>query len=138
MDDALLAQLSALAASLVLLFGITLLWRRSLQAYIDAFSMAVACGLTVIFVVIGYFGDDPELYVVAIFFFVLKVLIMPCYLERLQRRFGSQARNRTLPQRCLLADPGGTACAAGLCHHPPAGDGQRNCPRAAVCRWRWG
>ena len=89
MDVALLAQLTTLGSSLVLLFGITLLWRRSLQAYIDAFRWQ-SLVLAAIFVVIGYFSDAPELYLVAIFFFVLKVVIMPGYLERLQRRVGSQ------------------------------------------------
>ena len=37
MNDALFAQLSTLGSSVVLLFGITLLWRRSLRAYIAAF-----------------------------------------------------------------------------------------------------
>ncbi len=37
MNDALFAQLSTLGASLVLLFGIILLWRRSLHAYVVAF-----------------------------------------------------------------------------------------------------
>ena len=38
MDVALVAQLTTLGSSVVLLFGITLLWRRSLQAYIHAYS----------------------------------------------------------------------------------------------------
>ncbi|HSN76356.1 MAG TPA: hypothetical protein VL334_14875 [Anaerolineae bacterium] len=88
MNDALFAQLTNLGASLVLLFGVTLLWRRSLQAYVDAFRWQ-SLVLALIFVVIGYFGDAPELYLVALFFLVLKVVIMPTYLGRLQRRVGS-------------------------------------------------
>lgn len=88
MNDALFAQLTNLGASLVLLFGVTLLWRRSLQAYVDAFRWQ-SLVLVLIFVVIGYFGDAPELYLVALFFLLLKVVIMPTYLGRLQRRVGS-------------------------------------------------
>ena len=76
MDVALFAQLTTLGSSIVLLFGITLLWRRSLHAYIDAFRWQSVV-LAVLFVLIGYFGDDPELYFVAVFFFVLKVIILP-------------------------------------------------------------
>ena len=85
MNTTLFAQLSTLMSSVVLLFGITLLWRRSLPAYIDAFRWQSAV-LAALFVLIGFFEDDPELYFVAIFFFVLKVVILPIYLRRLQRR----------------------------------------------------
>ena len=85
MNTTLFAQLSTLMSSVVLLFGITLLWRRSLPAYIDAFRWQSAV-LAALFVLIGYFEDDPELYFVAVAFFVLKVIILPVYLRRLQRR----------------------------------------------------
>ena len=85
MNTTLFAQLSTLMSSVVLLFGITLLWRRSLPAYIDAFRWQSAV-LAALFVLIGYFAGDPELYFVAVFFFVLKVIILPVYLRRLQRR----------------------------------------------------
>src|SRR5674476_394926 len=89
MNDILFAQLSTLGSSLILLFGITLLWRKSLHAYTDAFQWQSAA-LTIMFVIIGYFGHDPELYVVAVFLFILKVLILPRYLERMEKRFGDQ------------------------------------------------
>jgi hydrogenase-4 component E len=85
MNTTLFAQLSTLMSSIVLLFGITLLWRRSLPAYIDAFRWQSAV-LAALFVLIGYFEDDPELYFVAAAFFILKVIILPVYLRRLQRR----------------------------------------------------
>jgi hydrogenase-4 component E len=84
MSTTLFAQLSTLISSIVLLFGITLLWRRSLPAYIDAFRWQSAV-LTALFVIIGYYSDDPELYFVAGFFFALKVIILPIYLRRLQK-----------------------------------------------------
>jgi hydrogenase-4 component E len=71
------------------LFGIILLWRRSLHAYIDAFRWQSTV-LVAMFVMIGYFGQAPELYFVAAFFFLLKVLILPRYLERLEKRFGGE------------------------------------------------
>ena len=86
-NPTLFAQLATLSSSVVLLFGITLLWRRSLPAYISAFRWQSAV-LTGLFVLIGYFGDDPELYFVAAFFFVLKVILLPIYLRRLQQRVG--------------------------------------------------
>ena len=73
--DNLFSQLSTLGSSLILLFGIALLWRKSLHAYVTTFQWQSAA-LTVMFVIIGYFGHDPELYVVAVVLFVLKVLIL--------------------------------------------------------------
>lgn len=88
MTSVIFAQVATLASSVALIFGITLLWRRNLRAYIDAFRWQSAV-LAALFVVIGYFGDDPELYFVAVFFVVLKVIILPIYLVRLQKRVGS-------------------------------------------------
>ncbi len=89
MNEPLFSQLSTLGSSVILLFGITLLWRKSLHAYTDSFKWQ-SVALTIIFVIIGYFGHDPELYVVAVVLFILKVLIMPHYLERMEKRFGDQ------------------------------------------------
>jgi hydrogenase-4 component E len=93
MNDALFSQLSTLGSSAVLLFGITLLWRRSLHAYTDAFQWQSAV-LAAMFIMIGYFGHDPELYFVAVFFFGLKVIILPRYLERMEKRFGGQRESQ--------------------------------------------
>ncbi len=95
MNDSLFSQLSTLGSSVVLLFGITLLWRKSLHAYTSVFQWQSAA-LTVMFVIIGYFGHDPELYFVAAVLFVLKVLILPRYLERMEKRFGDRARATAL------------------------------------------
>jgi len=81
----LFAQLSTLFASLVLLFGIVLLWRRSLGAYIGAFRWQ-SIVLSATFVLIGYFGQDHELYIVAVVLIVLKGFIIPRYLNRLYGR----------------------------------------------------
>lgn len=89
MNDTLFSLLSTIGSSIVLLFGIMLLWRRSLHAYTDAFQWQSAA-LTIMFVIIGYFGNDPELYVVAAVLFILKVLILPRYLQRMEKRFDGQ------------------------------------------------
>src|SRR5512145_3146721 len=89
MDDVLFSQLSTFGASLALLFGIILLWRRGLRAYVGIFRWQSAV-LSAMFVVIGYFGDDPQLYLVAVCFFALKVLLIPWLLNRLQVRSGAE------------------------------------------------
>jgi hydrogenase-4 component E len=88
-QDALFAQLSTLSASLVLLFGIVLLWRRSLSAYINAFRWQ-SFVLSAAFILIGYFGRDRELYIIAVVLIVLKGFVIPWYLNRLYRRVGGE------------------------------------------------
>src|SRR5512144_2530715 len=93
MDDALFGQLSTLGASLTLLFGIILLWRRSLHAYVSAFRWQSAV-LAAMFVMVGYFGADPELYFVATFFVVLKAIVIPRYLDRLEKQVGVERESQ--------------------------------------------
>jgi hydrogenase-4 component E len=85
--DALFAQLSTLGASVALLFGIALLWRRSLGAYVRAFRWQ-SLALSITFALIGYFGHDHELYIVAAALLALKVFVIPWYLNRLHARVG--------------------------------------------------
>ncbi len=87
MSDSVFSQLSTLGTSIVLIFGILLLWRRSISAYISSFRWQSAV-LAVVIAMIGYFGRDPALYVVAGFLFILKVLILPHYLDRMRIRLG--------------------------------------------------
>lgn len=89
----LFAQLSTLSASVVLLFGIALLWRHSLSAYIGAFRWQ-SLVLSVAFALIGYFGNDPELYIVAVALLALKALVIPWYLSRLNERMGAERESR--------------------------------------------
>jgi hydrogenase-4 component E len=91
--DAVFAQFATLGASLVLLFGIALLWRRSLRAYTKAFQWQ-SLVLSGMFVLVGYFGHDPQLYLMAVVFFVLKVLVIPWYLGRLQQRVGGERESQ--------------------------------------------
>lgn len=87
--EILFAQLSTLSASVALLFGIVLLWRRSLRAYIGAFRWQ-SLVLSAAFVLIGYYGNDHELYIVAAILLALKVFIIPWYLNRLYHRVGGE------------------------------------------------
>lgn len=89
MNDPLFPLLSTVGSSVVLLCGVMLLWRKSLRAYTDAFQWQSAA-LAVLFVLVGYFGQDPELYAVALVLFVLKVLVLPRYLQRMEKQFGGQ------------------------------------------------
>src|SRR2546425_3404482 len=78
-----------LGSSLALIFGLILLWRRRVPAYINAFTgqsvaLAGVAGAT------GYFGNEPELYWVAAFLLVLKGAVIPALLRRMGRRFGTE------------------------------------------------
>jgi hydrogenase-4 component E len=89
MNVALFSQLTTLGSSVVLLFGIVLLCHRSLHTYVEAFRWQ-SLVLAALLVVVGHFGDAPELYLVAVVFFALKVVIIPRYLERLAKQVGAQ------------------------------------------------
>lgn len=87
MNDTLFSQLSTLGSSIILMFGIGLLWRKSLRAYTESFRWQ-SVALTIMFLVIGYFGEDHELYFVAVALFALKVLVIPHYLNKMEKQFG--------------------------------------------------
>lgn len=89
MEHNLLSTLTTLGASAVLLFGIALLWRRSLPAYVHAFRWQSAV-LSALFLIVGYFENDRELYLVAALFFILKVLVIPRFLVRLYQKVGGE------------------------------------------------
>jgi hydrogenase-4 component E len=72
-----------------LLFGVVLLWRRSLGAYIGAFRWQ-SLVLSAVFALVGYYGHDHELYVVAVVLLALKAFIIPWYLKRLYQRVGGE------------------------------------------------
>jgi hydrogenase-4 component E len=84
--DSVFAQLSVLGSSLVLIFGLILLWRRGVTAYVTAFAWQ-SIVLSALTVIVAYFGDDHELYWVAAALYLLKVLIIPRLLRRMERRF---------------------------------------------------
>jgi hydrogenase-4 component E len=92
MNENVFSQLSTLGSSIVLLFGILLLWRRSVSTYISSFRWQSAV-LSAVVAMIGYFGGDPELYWVAAFSFILKAVILPHYLEKMRSRLGVTREN---------------------------------------------
>jgi hydrogenase-4 component E len=87
--DSVFSQLCVLGSSLVLIFGLILLWRRGVTAYITAFTWQ-SIVLSAVTAIVGYFGNDHELYWVAGALFVLKVLVIPQLLKRMARRFPAE------------------------------------------------
>lgn len=87
--DSVFSQLSVMGSSLVLIFGLILLWRRGVTAYISAFTWqsSVLSGVTAI---VAYFGHDHELYWVAVVLFLLKAVVIPRLLRRMERRFAAE------------------------------------------------
>jgi hydrogenase-4 component E len=88
MNDALFAQISTITSSLVLLMGIAILWRHSLQAYIDSFarqSLFFVFGI----LTVAYFTYDLELCFVALIVFLMKVIFIPRVLHRARRYVGA-------------------------------------------------
>ena len=92
MNDAVFSQLTTLGSSIVLIFGILLLWRRSVSAFISSFRWQSAV-LALVIAMIGYFGRDPELYFVAAFALVLKAIVLPIYLQRMRKRLDVDREN---------------------------------------------
>src|SRR5215470_2732656 len=87
--DSVFAQTCVLGSSLVLIFGVILLWRRSVTAYITAFKWQ-SIVLSALTAVVAYFGHDPELYWVAVALALLKAVIIPWLLRGMERRFAAE------------------------------------------------
>jgi hydrogenase-4 component E len=87
--DSVFSQICVLGSSLVLIFGLILLWRRGVTAYITAFKWQ-SMVLSAMTAVVAYFGDDHELYWVAGALVVLKVFVIPRLLRRMERRFAAE------------------------------------------------
>ena len=81
-------QVAVLGSSGVLLCGIILLWRRGVDAYISAFAWQ-SIVLAALTAAVGYFGNDPELYGVAVLLFLLKGVAIPRLLRKVAARFAS-------------------------------------------------
>jgi hydrogenase-4 component E len=80
------SQVAVMGSSGVLLCGLILLWRRGVGAYITAFTWqsVVLAALTA---AVGYFGDDPQLYAVAVLLLAIKAVAIPRLLRRVAQRF---------------------------------------------------
>ena len=87
--DSVFSQLSVLGSSLVLLFGLILLWRRGVTAYISAFTWQ-SIVLAAVTAIVAYFGNDHELYWVAAGLLLLKGLVIP----RLLKQMAASVRGR--------------------------------------------
>jgi hydrogenase-4 component E len=87
--DSVFSQLCVLGSSLVLIFGLILLWRRGVTAYVTAFKWQ-SIVLSALTAVVGYFGDDHELYWVAGALLLLKAMIIPRLLQRMEHRFATE------------------------------------------------
>ena len=83
------SQLAVLGSSLVLIFGLILLWRRGVSAYIAAFKWQSII-LSAIAAIIAYLGAAHELYWVAGVLLLLKGVLIPRLLSGMARRFGSE------------------------------------------------
>ena len=87
--DGMFSQLSVLGSSLVLIFGLILLWRRGVTAYITAF-MWQSIVLALVTAIVAYFAADHELYWVAGALLLLKGVVIPGLLKRMARRFPAE------------------------------------------------
>jgi len=87
--DALFAQLVVLESSAVLLFGLVLLWRRGVPAYVNAFTWQ-SIVLALVAATVAWFVGQRELYVVAALLVLLKGIAIPRLLARMERRFASE------------------------------------------------
>jgi len=87
--DSVFSQLCVLGSSLALITGLILLWRRGVTAYISAFTWQ-SRAITVVTVVVAYFGPDHELYWVAGALFILKGVVIPRLLKQMERRFAAE------------------------------------------------
>jgi hydrogenase-4 component E len=87
--ESLFSQIAVLGSSLALIFGLILLWRRGLTAYVTAFAWQ-SLVISALMGAVAWFGRDPELYWVAALLFLLKVIVIPRLLKRMERRFGAE------------------------------------------------
>ena len=78
------SQMAVLGSSLTLIFGLILLWRRSVHAYVTAF-LWQSLVLAGVVATVAYFHRDPELYFVAALLLLLKGLVIPRLLRRMER-----------------------------------------------------
>jgi len=80
------SQVAVMGSSGMLLCALIVLWRRGVAAYITAFTwQSVVLGALT--AAVGYFGNDPQLYVVAALLFAIKAVAIPNLLRRVAQRF---------------------------------------------------
>jgi len=89
MSPQLVSQLSLGGATLVLLAGLLMLWRRGVRAHISAFT-AQSVALAATTAMVGWFTGDWQLWTVAVLLLLLKGIGIPILLKRMVRRFGTE------------------------------------------------
>ena len=87
--ESVFAQLVVLESSLGLIFGLVLLWRRGVPAYVNAFTWQ-SLVLAAIAATVGWFAGQRELYLVAVLLLIVKGGAIPWLLRRMERRFGAE------------------------------------------------
>ena len=89
MSPQLVSQLSVGGATLVLLAGLLMLWRRGVRAHIAAFT-AQSIALAATTAMVGWFTGDWQLWTVAVLLLLLKGIGIPILLKRMAQRFGTE------------------------------------------------
>ena len=87
--DAFFAQLVVLQSSLALIFGLVLLWRRGVPAYVNAFTWQ-SLVLAAVAATVAWLGGHRELYLVAALLAGVKGVAIPWLLRRMERRFATE------------------------------------------------
>ncbi len=87
------SQLAVLGSSVALLFGLILLWRRSVHSYVSAFACQSAA-LAFVTVLVAWFSGDRALYVVGALLVAVKVVAIPRVLRDMERRFAGERETR--------------------------------------------
>jgi hydrogenase-4 component E len=87
--DGAFSQLTVLGSSLALLFGLMLLWRRGVPAYINAFAWQ-SIVLAAVTAIVGHYGRRADLYLVAAMLLVVKGIAIPHLLRRMAARFHTE------------------------------------------------
>lgn len=85
--EATFSRLTLTGASAMLLFALVIMWRRHVPAYIGAFR-AQSVTLALVGAVVAWYGDVPELFLVAGLILALKGWLVPSILARMEARRG--------------------------------------------------
>lgn len=89
----LFSQLVVLGSSAMLLTALIVLWRRGVPAYITAYRWQ-SWLLAAITAIVGWYGGDRQLYLVATALVLLKGIAIPKLLRVMERRFGAERELR--------------------------------------------
>jgi hydrogenase-4 component E len=110
--DATFSRLTMTAASAMLLLTLVVVWRRHVPAYITAFRTQ-SIALAFVGAVVAWYGDVPELFVVAALILALKGWIVPRVLSGMEaRRTGAHELHPLVNTEISLLVSGALAVAA--------------------------